>query len=109
MKSIMVTKRTKHDNVISKFHDQNDGEDNDAEEESTSAEAKKEEPMEDAVPLEDSTQADVMSAFSTIVQPKPVTHAKVFKTKKRKREPKVVKDEENYIGYQAKDHATEAG
>ncbi len=41
-----------------------------------------------------------------MVQNKPVKMAKVFKKKKVK---KPVKDDENYIGYVAKDHHTEAG
>ena len=44
-----------------------------------------------------------------MVQPKAMQNAKVFKSKKQKRRPAIAKDEENYIGYVAKDHHTEAG
>ncbi len=61
-------------------------------------------------------QEDIAAAFgSSIVQPKAVRKAKVFKTKKRrpaseeKRSRKIGKDEENYIGYVSRDHDTEAG
>ena len=70
--------------------------------------------------LEQSSQDDIESAFGgNIVQPKAITNAKVFISKKQKRkshsnEEKTLKastkkDKENYIGYHPKDHHTEAG
>merc|ERR1719445_2012647 len=58
--------------------------------------------------LVDSTQDDIKSAFNSIVHPKAVTNAKVFE-KRKKKERRVVKDNENFIGYQSKDHHSEAG
>ena len=43
------------------------------------------------------------------MHPKALTNAKVFEKKKKKKSNGNVKDEENFIGYQAKDHHTEAG
>lgn len=62
---------------------------------------------DDKVELEGSTREDINAAFGTILESKPVKAAKVFKKKQKK--PKVMKDENNYIGYTAKDHHTEAG
>merc|ERR1719445_1611941 len=58
--------------------------------------------------LVDSTQDDIKSAFNSIVHPKAVTNAKVFE-KRKKKERRVVKDNDNFIGYQSKDHHSEAG
>ena len=70
--------------------------------------------------LELSSQQDIESAFGgNVVQPKAITNAKVFKSKKQKRKSNsneakaskasTKKDTENYIGYHPKDHHTEAG
>ena len=75
--------------------------------------------------LEQSSQEDITSAFGeNVVQPKTLTNAKVFVSKKQKRKAHIgndssieskkrklgpSKDEENYIGYHPKDHHTEAG
>merc|ERR1712203_469477 len=47
------------------------------------------------------------STFKSVVHPKALTNAKVFEKKKKPNGN--VKDEENFIGYQAKDHHTEVG
>ena len=47
-------------------------------------------------------------AFNAILQPKALKNAKVFE-KRKKKENRVVKDDENFIGYQSKDHHSEAG
>ena len=61
--------------------------------------------------LIESTQDEIEAAFKSVVQPKALKNAKVFTTKKRKLSTKKTskKDEENFIGYQAKDFHTEAG
>ena len=48
------------------------------------------------------------TAFKDIVHPKALKKAKVFETRKKK-EKRVVKDNDNFIGYQSKDHHSEAG
>ena len=58
--------------------------------------------------LVESTPDEIEATFKSVVQPKALKKAKVFTTKK-KRPKKIGKDEENFIGYQAKDHHTEAG
>lgn len=59
-------------------------------------------------PLTESTQEDIDSTFKSVVQPKALKNAKVFEKRKNKAK-RSNKDEDNFIGYQAKDHHTEAG
>ena len=62
--------------------------------------------LETVCPIEDFMF--FITAFNAIVHPKPLTNAKVFE-KRKKKERRVVKDNENFIGYQSKDHHSEAG
>ena len=60
--------------------------------------------------LESSTQNDLESVFGTIVEPKAYKEIELFnKKKKNKKLQNKRKDEENYIGYSAKDQHTETG
>lgn len=65
--------------------------------------------------LEESSQDDIENVFGdNVVRPKAVKDAKVFLPKKKKKKKKTAnnradKDEQNFIGYRAKDHHTEAG
>lgn len=103
VKSVMAKKRLKHGQVISKLKQiKTEGDTLSALEANHH-----EEPCKGS--LAESTQDDIASAFSTIVQPKALKKAKVFESRKKKRSRAVVKDEENFISYQAKDHHTEAG
>jgi len=100
---VMAKKRLKHGQVISKLKQiKTEGDTLSALEANHH-----EEPCKGS--LAESTQDDIASAFSTIVQPKALKKAKVFESRKKKRSRAVVKDEENFISYQAKDHHTEAG
>ena len=107
IKSVMMEKRQKHNAVIDKLKlktlegddvDEDDDEDEDAEEAFKKGVSN---------PLVESSQQDIDETFKSVVHPKALKNAKVFEKKKKKA--KVVKDEENFIGYQSKDHHTEAG
>jgi hypothetical protein len=55
-------------------------------------------------------QEDIESTFSVIVKPGTARDVSAMKKKREtKRLKRLMKDEENYIGYQAKDHHTEEG
>ena len=126
MSQMMSQKRAKHSELIAKYklkqenknsvaaeeeikENENHGDNTDMIESSQISDKK----------LELSSQQDIESAFGgNVVQPKAITNAKVFKSKKQKRKSnsneakasKVsTKDTENYIGYHPKDHHTEAG
>jgi len=100
MKNVMANKRQKHAQVINKVK-LNKAQIPSVEEE--------DEPMKEGDDvLTESTQDDINSAFNAIVHPKPLKNAKVFE-KRKKKESRVIKDNENFISYQSKDHHSEAG
>jgi len=103
VKDVMANKRKKHSQVIGKVQDQNQRQIyKEAEEEEQNGTG------EETEMLVESTQDDIKSAFNAILQPKALKNAKVFE-KRKKKESRVVKDDENFIGYQSKDHHSEAG
>jgi len=103
VKDVMANKRKKHSQVIGKVQDQNQRQIyKEAEEEEQNGTG------EETEMLVESTQDDIKSAFNAILQPKALKNAKVFE-KRKKKENRVVKDDENFIGYQSKDHHSEAG
>merc|ERR1712008_251325 len=98
VKDVMANKRKKHSQVIGKVQDQNQRQIN------TEAEEEEQNGTGDLTEmLVESTQDDIKSAFNAILQPKALKNAKVFE-KRKKKESRVVKDDENFIGYQSKDH-----
>ena len=131
MSKVMSQKRAKHSTIIEKFKLKNESrntvlQDDKASENSDEVKHIDEtsNPKSGNIHLEEPTQNDIDSAFGgNIVQPKAITNAKVFVPKKQKRKlpsgegsmtskklkTSSKKDEENYIGYQPKDHHTEAG
>ena len=98
IKSVMAQKRQKHGKVIDKIKSKKP---------EIVENPSDEEELEENPQLVESSQDDIQSTFKSIVHPKAVKNAKVFKTKRKPR--KFVKDEENFISYQSKDHHTEAG
>lgn len=64
-----------------------------------------------AVPQEEADEEMVQDAFSAVIAQKKRTSRKPFipEAKKRKTQSQPLRDEENYIRYEAKDHQTESG
>jgi ATP-dependent RNA helicase DDX54/DBP10 len=127
MSKVMSQKRAKHTILIEKFKHRNKPENAEDDEQCKNLNAVNDADIKDLDlknNLEESSQDQIDSTFGlNIVQPKAITNAKVFIPKKQKRkgslqqEPSSAKkvktatkkDDENYIGYQPKDHHTEAG
>uniref|UniRef100_A0A0K2TUK3 RNA helicase n=1 Tax=Lepeophtheirus salmonis TaxID=72036 RepID=A0A0K2TUK3_LEPSM len=62
--------------------------------------------------LEECSQEDIASSFDNIIESKKVKEIKLQNLRKKKKfriQEHIKKDQENYIGYQPKDHQTEAG
>lgn len=100
LRSVMSDKRQKHSRVIGNFYLKAKSIDESVE--------RDEEQQQKIVDLPESSQEDIESAFSTVLHPKAPKNAKVF-VKRKDKSKRLAKDEENYIGYQSKDHHTEAG
>ena len=66
------------------------------------------EAVPERVALAASTEEAISDTFSRVVQERKFDHRQQSRNKRRKMA-QAVKDEENYIPYQAKDHHTEAG
>ena len=100
----MSEKRGRHEATICKFKQQ------EAEKSLEKEESREEEELpESSEKLEEPSQEDLDITFGgKVVRPKALKKARVFKTKVKNKS-KTRRDEENYIGYQAKDHHTEAG
>jgi ATP-dependent RNA helicase DDX54/DBP10 len=102
----MAEKRNKHRNAIDFYKKQRAAIKEDV---ATANEGTvDEEPAAISQNLVPSSNDDIAAAFKTVVQPKAVTNAKVF-VRRKDQSQRNTKDEENFIGYQAKDHYTEAG
>ena len=102
IKSVMAEKRKKDTKVIDKHKLRRAQLQQEEDEDKQETSSEKED-------LVESTPDEIEATFKSVVQPKALKKAKVFTTKKKKKVAAVKKDEENYIGYQAKDYHTEAG
>ena len=118
VQTVMSKKRKVHSRTIERFHTNTKVDEDEADlEDEGFAPADKPEKSE----MEQSSQKDIEAAFSKIVQPKALKDAKVFvpknkrrrdpseRTERSEKKPKITKDEENYIGYVAKDHHADEG
>ena len=103
IKSVMADKRKKDGKVIDKHKLKLQSRIEDEEESENATESTTE-----LKALTESTQDDIDATFKSVVQPKALKNAKVFEKRKNKAK-RNNKDEENFIGYQAKDHHTEVG
>merc|ERR1719433_1216082 len=106
IRSVMTDKRQMHNSVIERNKQKKLVQDDP----SVEGEGEDEEKEKSIIPLAEPCQDDIESTFKSVVHPKALTNAKIFEKKKKKKPGSGnVKDEENFIGYQAKDHHTEAG
>ena len=95
VRSVMTDKRQKHHAVIDRHKLKK----------SIPETVENDDELNSLVTLVDSNQDDIKSTFTNVVHPKALTNAKIFENKKKK----ITKDKDNFIGYQSKDHHTEAG